>query len=213
MQEEPTHTEGALPAEEGTCIQSPPLAKSCVTKEGLAEPHPSNFDTLGIPELLNLCKQRGLQADKKAIKWDLMVAPTAFEEVQKCQATSEEGLTLTTKGQHSVMHKEVDDNEEGEAYTEEDPNQSTEEPRGSPSSPPDDQDGTRISVSAKGLTAQEIGDRIEKWKLKLKLAKLRLEKVKAEADRALVDGDTSHGGETNGLQAQSQRAGFQSKAD
>ncbi|KAJ1139434.1 hypothetical protein NDU88_005806 [Pleurodeles waltl] len=63
-----------------------------------------NFYTLSRAELLKLCKQKGLKADKSATKLDLQVDLKAFEEMQKLQATSEKD--------------EVDHNEEVGAQTE-----------------------------------------------------------------------------------------------
>ncbi|KAJ1122060.1 hypothetical protein NDU88_000565 [Pleurodeles waltl] len=56
------------------------------------------FETLSRSELLELCKQKGLKADRKATKLDFKIAPQANEEVQRCKAVSEE-------------EDEVDDNE------------------------------------------------------------------------------------------------------
>ncbi|KAJ1098675.1 hypothetical protein NDU88_003782 [Pleurodeles waltl] len=59
-----------------------------------------NYDTLSRAELLKLCKQTGLEVDKRAIKLDLQVALRAFEEVLRWQPTSGED--------------DVDDNEMGD---------------------------------------------------------------------------------------------------
>ncbi|KAJ1193924.1 hypothetical protein NDU88_003219 [Pleurodeles waltl] len=79
-----------------------------------------NFDTLSRDELLKLYKQKGLKSDEKATRQVLQVALTAFQEVQRWQATSEED--------------EVDDNNEDGASSEgEDPDQGPEFP-GDPNS-------------------------------------------------------------------------------
>ncbi|KAJ1216787.1 hypothetical protein NDU88_004386 [Pleurodeles waltl] len=63
-----------------------------------------NFDTLSRAEMLKLCKQKGMKADKGATKLDPQVALKTFEEEQKRRATTEQD--------------EMDDNEEKEEQTE-----------------------------------------------------------------------------------------------
>ncbi|KAJ1121199.1 hypothetical protein NDU88_009321 [Pleurodeles waltl] len=130
-----------------------------------------NFDTFSRAELLNLCKQKGLNEGEGATKLDLQVALGALEEEQRRWATSEEN--------------EMDDREEEG----EDPAQNFELHHSTPvdnQEEPDDLDEAGSSVSSRGLSQADLGDRREERKLKVELDKLKLEKEKAEAKTALA---------------------------
>ncbi|KAJ1109142.1 hypothetical protein NDU88_006507 [Pleurodeles waltl] len=107
-----------------------------------------NFVTISRAQLLKLCKEKGLKADRKITKLDLQVAIRFFEEVQRLQSIPE------------------GDDEEEEAHLEVD--KEIEDPYLGPelqgehfSTPVDAQDGAESSVTVMDLSPMQLEDRKE----------------------------------------------------
>ncbi|KAJ1125730.1 hypothetical protein NDU88_004153 [Pleurodeles waltl] len=102
-----------------------------------------NFNNLTKVEMQTLCKERGLNVNKKASKVDLQVAVQDYEKVKKMQAAASED----DEGDLGPNENEDQDREEKP------------ELQGKPSCPQEENqytwDAARSSVSSRGLSEVE----------------------------------------------------------